>query len=1198
MSSESLGFDLFTSADLWRYGAIDFARFFPGAYQVVQTDVGLTYGLVLQPAAGNTSTATIALGGFPVGGVAISIWVEIMRAGRANIYYDGVGLTPEMLDVPIVALTPIALTGAGEGVTLTPSSGTLVVGNLWRASCAGLADQSGNGLDYAQLFTAQQPIITPGLNGKPGLLFDGIDDFLASGLALPFPYAAWVVFRIKQPLSGARTFFGPDAGVGGSIRHPAGTAAEITQYSGGNEQSGGQLSIGAMTRVHAAFFGEDTDALRVGAAAPVTGLFTGYETRGGANIAAAAGGASPAPIEFLAGAWLRGGQSIQGADGALNTPAGYGPGAVLGGVGAPLPPPIFDGDWSKVFPGAFQLVQPAIGLTYGGTLAKAAGNTSTSVVTLTGELEGGAPVPIWVVCTTTGLAVGAGAKFDVYYNEATDVPAMVNVTPAVGVPRSLEGAGIGVSLTWSAGTAVLGSIWKATCSRLVDLSGNGKHYTQPNAVLQPIVTRGVNGKAGLLFDGTDDVLFSFLSLLAPGTTPYSIFAIYRRPTTLTTFICFGGAGGTAPAVSFTAAQSVSVNAGGANLVGAGLPTNQWGALDITLSNSIGDRIQNGAGPVTTGVNAGNGAGNSMSLANSVAPANFELLALGYVPAAMFNAAAFRALLNTPEGYGTNAIRGGAVVPVPGDWRTYFPNAYQVVQADRGVTYGQNMRAQPGTLSSATMALSGAPTSGVTVPITVTLVSTTQANVYYDGDGLVPAMTLVPFALGVPIVLSGAGTGITITPQSGTISVPSSWKATCSGLADQSEFSQSYTQATLALQPVITKGLNGKAGLLFDGVDDSMASNVGGLFSFPYLILVIARYVTMTPNGTLLGGANLSGSIYDGGQIFEYNGNVANPVPQPGFAPQRFAALFTATTGDSFRIGDRALAAGQHSGNAAGLVRVIGAGVNAGVPFQWANAEVFAVLYVPPGDYSAFDAALNTPAGYGVGAICGGTARTPLDIITSVAVTHWYRADLGVSLNGANVAQWNDQIGTAHLVQAVATKQPAYQTANVGFGGRATITTDGVDDQLFAASIDLRGSQFIAATFQIGSFAAASQVYGTPLGFGGDGNCLQLLSPTVYQSGPSMNANTTPVTPVLSKYTRCFDRRGNSAADYLKLGASAKATGTACALATGTGQWGIGGTNAAFASIAYREIVICAGEPTAAELAALDVYFAQQGPLLI
>jgi hypothetical protein len=1203
MSSESLGLDLFTGADLWRYGEINYAQFFTGAYLVVQTDVGFIYGAALQPAAGNTSTAAISLAGFPVGGVAISIWLEIMRTGRANIYYDGVGLVPEMADVPIAALTAIALTGAGEGVTLTPSSGTLVVGNLWRATCAALVDQSANGNDFAQPNAAKQPIVTPGLNGKPGLLFDGIDDFFASGLATLFPYAAWVVFRIKRPLSGARTFFGSNVGVGGSIRHPTGTAAEITQHAGGNEQSGGPLTLGAMTRVHAAFFGDDTDALRVGAAAPVTGTFTGYDRYDGALIAAAAGGGSNAPIEFLAGAWLRGGQSIQGADAALNTLAGYGPGAVLGGVGSPLPPPAFNGDWSKVYPGAFQLVQPSIGLTYGGTLAKAAGNTSTSVVTLTGYLQG-PTVPIWVVCTTTGLAVGAGAKFDIYYNEGTGVAGMVNVTPAVGVPVTLEAAGYGLSLTWAAGTAVLGSIWKATCSRLVDLSGNGKHFTQPGATLQPIVTRGVNGKAGLLFDGVDDVLLSFLSMLAPGTTPYSIFAIYRRPTTATTFIFVGGAGGTAPAVSFTAAQSVTVNAGGSALVGAGLPTGQWGALDITLSNALTDRIQNGAGPVATsaalGASVGNAAGNNMQLANTVAAANFELLALGYVPAAMFNAAAFRALLNTPEGYGTNAIRGGAVVPVAGDWRTYFPTAYQAVQADRGVTYGLNLKLTAGS-STTVMVVAGAPTSGVTIPVWLQLTTASAANIYYDGDGLVPAMTGVPVALGVPIVLGGLGFGLVITPTGGALVAGSIWKATCAALADQSEFSQSYTQGNSALQPIITKGVNGKAGLLFDGIDDFLTSNVGALFTFPYVILVIARYVSDIAGQTIVGGANLSGSIYQSGgalgAIYEYNGGTANPIAHPGFGQQRFSARFSNSPSDQFIIGDRPAVTGQNAGATAGNQRVIGAGINGATIFQWANTEVLAVLYLPlPVDTTAFDAALNTPEVYGPGGICGGVARTPLQIITSVAVTHWWRADLGVTLQAGKVAQWNDQVGTAHMVQAVAAKQPSYEVANPNFGGRPTVNTDGADDQLFAASIDLRGPQFIASVVQIWGYAATSFVYGTPTGFAGDGNCLQLLSPTAYQSGPSMNANTSAIPPVSTKVARCYDRRANNSGDYLKLGSNAKATGVACTLSTGTGQWGIGGTSTAFSNISYREIIICAGEPTAAELAALEVYFAQQGPV--
>ena len=59
---------------------------------------------------------------------------------------------------------------------------------------------------------------------------------------------------------------------------------------------------------------------------------------------------------------------------------------------------------------------------------------------------------------------------------------------------------------------------------------------------------------------------------------------------------------------------------------------------------------------------------------------------------------------------------------------------------------------------------------------------------------------------------------------------------------------------------------------------------------------------------------------------------------------------------------------------------------------------------------------------------------------------WYRADLGIVLNGSDVQDWQDQSGNGnHLTQADVTQQPEFLAT--GFNGRKTVSFDGVDEIL-------------------------------------------------------------------------------------------------------------------------------------------------------
>ncbi len=60
--------------------------------------------------------------------------------------------------------------------------------------------------------------------------------------------------------------------------------------------------------------------------------------------------------------------------------------------------------------------------------------------------------------------------------------------------------------------------------------------------------------------------------------------------------------------------------------------------------------------------------------------------------------------------------------------------------------------------------------------------------------------------------------------------------------------------------------------------------------------------------------------------------------------------------------------------------------------------------------------------------------------TAGTVALWLRADLGITLNGGDVSQWNDQSGNGFNVsQGTAANQPLYTANNAAFGGMPTVT---------------------------------------------------------------------------------------------------------------------------------------------------------------
>lgn len=301
------------------------ASLFPGAYQVLQSDRGLTYGGTMLPNAGNTSTATMALTG-SLATAPVPIWIKLNIGGlSADIYYDGLGVTPAMTGVSISAGVPLALTGAGTGLSITPSVGTLILNDVWKATAAALADQSGNGNDQAQATATRQPVIGIGLNGKVELIGDGVDDYLTNATFQP-PAGSmlWMVYR-RITNSG---FFQYLTDSGTADRRALYITGASTEAYNGASLAGGTLALGANGRSWV-IFGGASSSIKIGSNAVVngsTGLSVGVAGRT-IYCAGNLGATTFTNMSLFALVWAPPGPTAV-ADAAINTSAGYGAGSI------------------------------------------------------------------------------------------------------------------------------------------------------------------------------------------------------------------------------------------------------------------------------------------------------------------------------------------------------------------------------------------------------------------------------------------------------------------------------------------------------------------------------------------------------------------------------------------------------------------------------------------------------------------------------------------------------------------------------------------------------------------------------------------------------------------------------------------------------------------------------------------------------
>ncbi len=303
-------------------------------------------------------------------------------------------------------------------------------------------------------------------------------------------------------------------------------------------------------------------------------------------------------------------------------------------------------------------------------------------------------------------------------------------------------------------------------------------------------------------------------------------------------------------------------------------------------------------------------------------------------------------------------------------KDYFPTAYAVMQADLGITEGTTLKATVGT--GVVIAFTGTR-SGPVVPIWVKATSTGARGVwnyavYYDGTGTTAAMTGTSAAT---VVLTGAGTGLTINIATGTVTNGDTWKSTAATWNDQTTNAKHATMATVTRQPIIGIGYNGKASLIFDGVDDYLVTSVGSLIAAPgtlnTMVIVVGRLVAHSSgDNCFTSGDSFAGTIYESSTnvISTYNGTGGPTVALSALTLQRFAATFTNSASDVLKVGSSS-STGTNALNATGTNRTIGA---TNIPGQYLSGEILAVIWTPVVSYAAFDVDMNTARGWGVSAV--------------------------------------------------------------------------------------------------------------------------------------------------------------------------------------------------------------------------------------
>ena len=185
----------------------------------------------------------------------------------------------------VTSVTCLQSVQADRGVTLNGSTVS-----AW-------ADQSGNAKDYTQATPGSQPTYNAtGLNGRPTLTFDGVDDTLTSALDLPAnsttPSFLWLLFSMPTWTSSDRIVGSVGAADGCSLQE-ANPTNRIRQQAG-SANTPGNLALSTWYRLESLWAADVSGYMKcgpasAGGAASNSGATTGRaiaNTMGGSTLLA------------------------------------------------------------------------------------------------------------------------------------------------------------------------------------------------------------------------------------------------------------------------------------------------------------------------------------------------------------------------------------------------------------------------------------------------------------------------------------------------------------------------------------------------------------------------------------------------------------------------------------------------------------------------------------------------------------------------------------------------------------------------------------------------------------------------------------------------------------------------------------------------------------------------------------------------
>lgn len=304
-----------------------FASLLSGAYQVFQTDLGITYQTAMLQGGGATDTVTLT-DNRSGSTVAKPILAKGTGTGTVSLYTDG-GTTPVASGVTPSPGTPVVVPGAS--VSLTWTSATIANGHTWTACASALADQSGNAKNASQGVATKCPALGPGLNGKPELMYDGVDDFFTTGFTGVAGMTLVAVVK-QNAWTGYATMFGGGTVTNSQVLFQDGFSVtpNIAAYNG-TELNGNGLTLGSWGLIIATWNGASS-SIKVGSNSAVNGNAGAGAVNGSRGIGCDRNQSTPVnfcKFSLLAAAYVPNGTDLTAFVASLNKSSGYGTSSVL-----------------------------------------------------------------------------------------------------------------------------------------------------------------------------------------------------------------------------------------------------------------------------------------------------------------------------------------------------------------------------------------------------------------------------------------------------------------------------------------------------------------------------------------------------------------------------------------------------------------------------------------------------------------------------------------------------------------------------------------------------------------------------------------------------------------------------------------------------------------------------------------------------